>query len=586
MPADRRQFRQPRLLRRADARADDGAQQPDRFVLGQRVEGQGVRVVEAAQPPAARDQHQAAEAAGQQRADLGRGGRVVEHDQESAAGDRGAVERRAFVHVDRNPLRGQAERAQQPGQRCSGGQRRQAGGVAAQVHEQLPVREAVGHPVRHVHDQGAFADPAHAVDCRDDHGPGRSGQRGIGPFDQGIDLSGAAGEHAGVGGQLVRRRIGRKQRPPVVPRLGRFAQPGGGGRRPGAVRRRCGRGSRFGAILADGAGQGVRAPSIRYALCDAGTAAEDHQRGIGAEDLLVQPTQRGRRIRAEFVGDGGAQPGIGVQRLGRPPGPVQREHQPAVEALPQRVIGDQGEQFADQLARPAELQHRVDASLHGGQPRLFQAADGGMAGQHGHVGERPSPPQRERGRIGLRRLGPPAVAGGPAGVRAAVLEDLPVQVGGPDPQQVPGRPGLDAVPVRAEAAAQPGDLVVERGVRRGGLVRPHMVSASPSIETTWSGASSRAASSVRRTVPRTAAAGPPSCTCTGPSTPKSTVLPPFGSCGSPLAAARQALTLTSCGDNDRRGGGPDQAAASRGDLWRRADQYSVSGRPGPAADPP
>ncbi len=62
------------------------------------------------------------------------------------------------------------------------------------------------------------------------------------------------------------------------------------------------------------------------------------------------------------------------QRVGLPAGPVQREHALGVEALPQRVCGDQLVELDDHLAVAPGLERRLDLLLARVDPEVFQAA--------------------------------------------------------------------------------------------------------------------------------------------------------------------------------------------------------------------
>ena len=114
--------------------------------------------VQPGQPAPAGDQHQAARTAGQRRL-LGFGGGVVQQNQNLLVGEPGAVQRSPIVQVGRDLWPGNAEGAQQVVERLGRLTGDHARGVAVEIDEQLPVRVAVGDPVRQVDGEGGLADP-------------------------------------------------------------------------------------------------------------------------------------------------------------------------------------------------------------------------------------------------------------------------------------------------------------------------------------------------------------------------------------------------------------------------------------------
>ena len=100
---------------------------------------------------------------------------------------------------------------------------------------------------------------------------------------------------------------------------------------------------------------------------------------------------------------------VRLQRLGLTPRSVEREHQLAPQALPQRVLRDQRLELADELSAAAELEVGVDPLLERLQAQLLEPADLGLGERlEGEVGERWAAPQRERLAEQLRPLVPPA----------------------------------------------------------------------------------------------------------------------------------------------------------------------------------
>jgi hypothetical protein len=185
-------------------------QQGPGLVGAEHVQQQQSRTVgdsEAGEPVTAGHHHDAAGHAGQQRADLGGVGGVVEQDQHPAAGERAAVQRRAGAEVGRHPLRRHAEPVEHAAQRVAGGHRRTGRAETAQVDVELPVGEVVPHPMGPAHGEGGLADPGRPGHRRDDHAAGE-GQE---PVEE-RQLPVPAGEARRVerqlgGGDLVRGRL-------------------------------------------------------------------------------------------------------------------------------------------------------------------------------------------------------------------------------------------------------------------------------------------------------------------------------------------------------------------------------------------
>lgn len=194
------------------------------------------------------------------------------------------------------------------------------------------------------------------------------------------------------------------------------------------------------------------------------------------EDLPVGGPGVGAGLDAQLRHQPPAQPLEHRERLGLAPGSVQRQHQLPVEALPQRVFGDQRGQLADQGAVPAVAQIGLQPPLQDLEPRLppllqlrFQPGRRGF-GQR-DAGQRIAAPQGEGG-AGAAADGRP-VAPAAGGVRRAdqAGEDQRVHLLLPGLDPVAGR--VRAQPGRAllaEGAAQPGHMVVDGGGRARGRV--------------------------------------------------------------------------------------------------------------------
>ncbi len=172
----------------------------------------------------------------------------------------------------------------------------------------------------------------------------------------------------------------------------------------------------------------------------------------------------------EFLDEAGAQVAVDGQGLRLAAGAVQDEHELAVVCLTQRMLGDQRRQLRDEPGRPgtAEGEFGVVPPLQQEQPCLLQALHEGVAAEvGGEAAERCAAPEREPGRAGAHDDRPV-----PPGVRGTRLDDpgvehVHVQLAVVDPQQIAGRYGPEPLGVVQETA-QPGDVVVQRGLRRDG----------------------------------------------------------------------------------------------------------------------
>jgi hypothetical protein len=115
------------------------------------------------------------------------------------------------------------------------------------------------------------------------------------------------------------------------------------------------------------------------------------------EDLLLQPAQRGGRLHPQLVGDHGAHPPVGGERVGLAPQPVEREHELTPGALTERMGGDMRFEESDGLVQVAAGQLGIGEVLERGEARLLEPLrlhpDVAAAG---HVEEWPSSPERHR----------------------------------------------------------------------------------------------------------------------------------------------------------------------------------------------
>ena len=86
----------------------------------------------------------------------------------------------------------------------------------------------------------------------------------------------------------------------------------------------------------------------------------------------MKPLKRLRGLDAEFFAQQAACVSEGSQRVGLTAGSVQRQHEQAVQPLPQRVLGDQIPQLRDQVGVTADRQVKLDALLEDADARLGQ----------------------------------------------------------------------------------------------------------------------------------------------------------------------------------------------------------------------
>jgi hypothetical protein len=183
------------------------------------------------------------------------------------------------------------------------------------------------------------------------------------------------------------------------------------------------------------------------------------------QDRLVELAQRRRRLDAQLVGEGPAQPGVRRHRVRLPLAAVEGQHELAVERLPHRVQRDQPLQRADQLGVPPELQLGVEPPLGGDQPKLLEPGHLRLGErQVPYVGEGIAAPEGERLSevVGRRRPG-----AGPA--RPAARPDQAVEPAGVDGvgrhvQAVAAPMGTQQA-VAAQRLAQPADVRVHGGDR-------------------------------------------------------------------------------------------------------------------------
>jgi amino acid adenylation domain-containing protein len=84
---------------------------------------------------------------------------------------------------------------------------------------------------------------------------------------------------------------------------------------------------------------------------------------VGSKDFLVQILQLPVRVGAIFVGQHGAQPGVGFECIGLPPAPVKRKHQQRQQSFVERFHVHPRPKLADQLLVLAHCEPRLKQRL-------------------------------------------------------------------------------------------------------------------------------------------------------------------------------------------------------------------------------
>ena len=121
------------------------------------------------------------------------------------------------------------------------------------------------------------------------------------------------------------------------------------------------------------------------------------QRGIVAQDGLVQSAKIGAGFHADLLHQQAPRIAKRLQRLGLAPTAIQREHALRVQALAQRVLGQQALDLAEDLLMAPRAQVRVDGQLGGRLAQLLEPADlGGGERLIGQIGERGSSEEAQR----------------------------------------------------------------------------------------------------------------------------------------------------------------------------------------------
>ena len=129
---------------------------------------------------------------------------------------------------------------------------------------------------------------------------------------------------------------------------------------------------------------------------------DDRRRCVEArvlgQDLLLQALELGARLDPDLFDQGLARLAVGIERLGLAPVAIEGQHPLRVQALSQRLLGDQRLEPGDRLGVAPGGEIGVDRQLDRAQVKLLEPADlGSGEGLGGDVGERGAAPQLERG---------------------------------------------------------------------------------------------------------------------------------------------------------------------------------------------
>ena len=143
---------------------------------------------------------------------------------------------------------------------------------------------------------------------------------------------------------------------------------------------------------------GARVEALRGLAAGPGLVGDDAiERGVLAQDRLLQAAQLGPRVEPKGLDEREAGVAEDVERLGLPSRAVEGQHQQRTEALAQRVLVDQRAQAADRLAVAPGVEVVLERQLGGRKVQLLQPAH--LRGRERlleHAGERGAVPERER----------------------------------------------------------------------------------------------------------------------------------------------------------------------------------------------
>src|SRR5262249_61268730 len=91
--------------------------------------------------------------------------------------------------------------------------------------------------------------------------------------------------------------------------------------------------------------------------------ASQLERRVVAEYRRLELAERASRLDAELLDEGAPSPSVRSERVGLPTASIQREHQLGVQPLPQRVLGGESFELADDEGGSAECKIGVESLL-------------------------------------------------------------------------------------------------------------------------------------------------------------------------------------------------------------------------------
>jgi len=204
-----------------------------------------------------------------------------------------------------------------------------------------------------------------------------------------------------------------------------------------------------------------RPPGDKHSACRAGT--------VLGQQLGVELAQLGTGVDAQLPGDGVPGLPVDLERLGVPPGTVQRPHQQQPQPFPQRLVRQQPAQLGDGLIVAATGEFGRDPQFDGTEAKFAEPF--GLRfdeWRRRDVGQRPAVPQGEGlGEPAGRPLGIPGGERPPA-VAHHGLKPQRVGVVRGHLEPVAGSAGDQQAPVRvAHQAAQPQHVDADQVGRPG-----------------------------------------------------------------------------------------------------------------------
>ena len=204
---------------------------------------------------------------------------------------------------------------------------------------------------------------------------------------------------------------------------------------------------------------------------------------ILGEDRALELAQPLARLDPQLVGQRAAGVAVGLQRVGLPVGPVEREHELRPQPLTVGVLGDQALEPPEQVGVAAESELGLGQQLEGRGAQVVKARDLALGeGLEGQVRQRPPAPQRER--LLERRRRPRRAA---RGQLAAAFPDQPLEA----PRVELLRVELERVAVLAggdllaapQRPPQPRDVDLDGlGRRRRRLLAPQLIHQAVTAE--------------------------------------------------------------------------------------------------------